>query len=123
MKTIAAIAVFSVAFAFAPLCAAETYPDPLVAGPDVYKKVFENDRVRVSEITFQPGQEIPMHTHAYDHFVYVMEPGQLTIKSSDGTEKPTDLTAGQVLWMGPETHAAKNTGTTRVRALVSEIKK
>ena len=102
--------------------AEETYPDQFGVGSNVYNKIFENERTRVSEITFQPGEQIGMHTHAYDHFVYVLEAGQLTLKHPDGTSSVVDGTVGQVMWIPKESHSAVNTGTTKFRALVVELK-
>jgi quercetin dioxygenase-like cupin family protein len=45
--------------------------EPLEAAPEMYKLKYENDRVRVMEVTFQPGEKIAEHTHP-DHFVYVV---------------------------------------------------
>jgi quercetin dioxygenase-like cupin family protein len=98
------------------------YPGPHEAGPNVYKQLFENDRVRISEIDFDPGEAIPMHHHAYGHSVYILEAGQLTITKPDGSSSVVDAKAGDVMWMGIEDHAARNTGPTRLRGLVTEIK-
>ena len=95
--------------------------DPLEVAPDMYKLKFENDRVRVMEVTFQPGQSIPEHSHP-DHFVTVEEGGQLKITKADGTITDADLKVGDVVWINAETHSAVNTGTTVVRLLVTELK-
>lgn len=102
--------------------AEESYPDGLTAGPNIYTKQLENDRVRVSEIKFNPGDSIPMHVHIYDHFVYVLAAGQLTLSHPDGTQNVVDGKVGQIMWIPKETHAAVNTGSTIFRALVVEIK-
>lgn len=94
--------------------------DPLMVAPDMYKKVFENDRVRVMEVTFQPGQKIAPHTHP-DHFVYVLSGGQLTISKADGTSSIADVTPGQVIWINAETHWAVNTGSSIAKLLVTEL--
>ncbi len=98
------------------------YPGPHEAGPSIYTKIFENDAVRVSEIKFNPGDQIPMHHHSYGHSLYILEGGQLTITAPDGKATVLDATAGQVMWMGVEDHSAKNTGTTTVRVLITEVK-
>lgn len=95
--------------------------DPLEADPDMYKLKFENEKVRVMEVTFQPGQSIAEHTHP-DHFVHVEEAGQLKITKSDGTVTNADLKTGDVVWIPAETHRAENTGSTVVRLLVTELK-
>ncbi len=95
--------------------------DPLEVAPEMYKLKFENERVRVMEVTFQPGQKIAEHSHP-DHFVYVLEGGKLQITKSDGTVSDVDLKVGDTVWIPAETHRAVNTGTTIVRLLVTEIK-
>src|SRR5689334_17338629 len=96
--------------------------DPLKVAPDMYKLDFENDNVRVMEVTFKPGQKIAKHTHPSPQSVYVLEPGQLTISHADGTSSVSDLKQGQVMWIPAETHWAQNTGTTEVKLIVSEVK-
>jgi beta-alanine degradation protein BauB len=96
--------------------------DPLKAAPGMYKLDFENDQVRVMEVTFKPGEKIAKHTHPSAHFVYVLEPGQLTISKPDGSSSVADLKKGQVMWMPAETHWAQNTGTTQVKLIVNEVK-
>ena len=97
------------------------YPDPVVVGPNIYKAVFENERVRVCEITFKPGDEIAMHSHP-DHFVYVLTQGKLKLSYPDGTSKDFEGTPGQVVWIPAESHSTVNIGGTEFRALVVELK-
>lgn len=96
-------------------------PDPIKAAPDMYKLLFENDKVRVMEVSFKPGQEIAKHSHP-DHFVTVLAPGTLTIFKEDGTSTVNELQTEQVVWIPAETHWAKNTGKTNVKLLVTEMK-
>ena len=100
----------------------KTYPTPQEGAPNVYKQLFDNERVRVSEIKFNVGEKAAMHTHPYPHVVYVIEGGQLTLSHPDGTSSVVNAKAGDVIWMGTETHEAVNTGTTVVRGTVTEIK-
>ena len=95
--------------------------DPLEVAPDMYKLIFENDRVRVMQVTFEPGQAIEEHSHP-DHFVYVLEAGNLKITKADGTVTDAELKKGDVIWINAETHQAVNTGTSQVRLLVTELK-
>jgi quercetin dioxygenase-like cupin family protein len=100
----------------------KTYPGPQEAAPNVYHQIFDNEKVRISEITFKPGDKAAMHTHPYPHAVYVIDPGTLTISHPDGTSQVVTAKAGEVLWMGAETHEAVNTGSTTLRGTVTEIK-
>ena len=95
--------------------------DPLEVAPDMYKLQYQNDRVRVMQVTFQPGQSIAEHSHP-DHFVYAVEGGKLKISKPDGTVSDADIKAGDIMWIPAETHWAVNTGTTVVRLIVTELK-
>jgi len=95
--------------------------DPLEVASEMYKLKFENEHVRVMEVTFQPGQSIAEHSHP-NHFVFVEEGGQLTITKDDGTVTDADLKAGDIVWLDAETHSAVNKGSTVVRLLVTELK-
>lgn len=95
--------------------------DPLEVAPEMYKKNFENERVRVMNVTFAPGQSIPAHSHP-DHFAYVLEAGTLKITKAGGEAVEVSPTAGDVIWIPAETHAAVNTGSTQVKLLVVELK-
>ena len=95
--------------------------NPLEVAPDMYKLKFENDRVRVMEVTFAPGASIAMHSHP-DHFVHVASGGKLALSYPDGTSKELEAKAGEILWIDAESHAAKNPGDTEVKLLVVELK-
>ena len=119
---------FVLMFAFLLACSGlaraeeKTYPGPQEGAPNVYHQIFENEKVRISEISFEPGEKAAMHTHPYPHAIYVLEAGTLTLTYPDGTSQTLSAKAGDVVWMGAETHEAVNTGTTRLRATITEIK-
>lgn len=95
--------------------------DPLDVAPDTYTLVYENDRVRVMQVTIPVGGQIAEHSHP-DHYVYVLEGGSIKITKKDGTVTDAELKVGDVVWIDAETHWAVNTGTTPVRLLVNELK-
>lgn len=103
------------------ICGVAYADDPLDVAPGMYKKLFENEKVRVMEVTFNPGDKIKQHSHP-DHFVTVLEPGKLKIFKPDGSANEMELTKEQVIWIPAETHWAENTGKSRVKLLVSELK-
>ena len=109
------------ALALAFMASVSFAADPLEVAPDMYTLQFENERVRVMQVTFQPGQQIAEHSHP-DHFVYVLEAGKLQITKADGMASDVELNVGDVLWIAAEAHSAVNTGDTVVRLLVTEIK-
>lgn len=95
--------------------------DPLELAPDNYKLLFENDRVRVCEVTLNPGNEIGTHSHP-DHVIHVLSPGKLKLTYAEGPDKEMEVKAGETLWMNAETHASANTGDTVIRVLLVELK-
>ncbi len=98
-----------------------TAQDPLKVGPNIYKKILENDRVRMLVVTFAPGDSIAMHSHP-DHAVYTVTGGKLRVTTSDGKTQVADLKAGDPIWFPAVSHAAKNIGTTSLKLLVVELK-
>jgi beta-alanine degradation protein BauB len=98
-----------------------TWPDPAKAATDVYSLVMENDRVRVFDVRFKPGQKTVMHGHP-DHVVYVLADYTLDLMLPDGSSQDVALKAGQTIWMGAGPHAAKNIGATEGHAVVIELK-
>lgn len=95
--------------------------DPLAVAPDMYRLLFENERVRVMEVTFQPGQKIASHSHP-EHFVYVAEGGKIRMYKPNAPSADVDIQAGQVVWFPAETHWGENIGTTTLRLIVNELK-
>lgn len=95
--------------------------DPVKVGPRIYKCVFENERTRVCEVTFKPGDRIAPHSHP-DHLVYAMSTGKLRITPAGQDGAEADIKPGMVLFIPSETHSAVNIGNTDVRLLVVELK-
>jgi beta-alanine degradation protein BauB len=95
--------------------------DPAVVAKSVYHKKLENERVRVFEIVFRPGQAIPMHAHP-DHVVYVVTAGTLEI--TEKGKKPMKLSGkpGDTFFLPAQSHSAKNVGKTSFKAVVVEIR-
>jgi beta-alanine degradation protein BauB len=97
------------------------WPDPAVVASDVYTLLMENDRVRVFNITFKPGQKAVMHGHP-DHVVYVIADGMLKLTLPDGNSQVIPAKAGQALWIGAGPHATENVGTTEAHLIAIELK-
>ena len=95
--------------------------EPAKVGPTVYRQKLDNDRVRVFEITFKPGQKIGMHSHP-DHVVYVVKGG--TLKIVEGTKPPVvmKMKPGDTVFLPAQKHWAQNMGKTTIKAVVVEIK-
>ena len=53
----------------------------------------DNDRVRVTQWRFAPGEATGAHRHEYDYVVVPLTTGEFTIASATG-EQPFTMTAG-----------------------------
>jgi beta-alanine degradation protein BauB len=96
--------------------------DALQAAPEVSTLVMENDRVRVLDIKFKPGQKTVMHSHP-DHVLYVLKGSKIKMTLPSGSTNEVNLKAGQAFWMNAGQHAVENLGKTEAHNLVIEMKK
>jgi quercetin dioxygenase-like cupin family protein len=84
----------------------------LKVAPKSAKVIFENDTVRVIEITMRKGQKIPMHSHNKG-LSYSLNEGKVRSTSKDGKSRAFKVRKGEVSWSeadGLETHAVENLG-------------
>ncbi|MEV6814860.1 cytoplasmic protein [Micromonospora sp. NPDC051296] len=94
--------------------------DPAITDPDLYKVVFENDRVRVLEYLDQPGAKTHPHRHP-DSVMYTLSSFRRRI-SAGGREVDVELPAGQVRWLDAQEHSGQNIGDTDTHTLFIELK-
>jgi hypothetical protein len=94
--------------------------DPTVTDPDLYRVVFENDRVRVLEYQDLPGDRTHPHTHP-DSVMYTLGSFTRRLRSGD-REVELQLESGQVRWLVAQEHAGENIGETPSHALFIELK-
>jgi len=83
----------------------------------------ENASVRVMDICPKPGEKAPMHNHAHDHVVYVLNYARFKLTFPDGKSGEFDLKAGQPLWLEAGPYATENIGKSEGHNLVVEVKK
>src|SRR5512136_1028671 len=95
--------------------------DALMAASNVYKFLNENDRVRVLEAKFKPGDVAKMHHHP-DHMVYALNNGKMSLTSGGKTQE-MEIKEGSVIFLDAQDHEAKNVGRTTLDLLVVELKK
>jgi beta-alanine degradation protein BauB len=95
--------------------------DPTVAASNVYKCLNENDRVRVLEVVFKPGDVAKMHHHP-DHAVYAVKGGKAKFTSGGKTQE-MEIKSGSVLFLEAQDHEVKNIGNTTLDLIVMEMKK
>jgi mannose-6-phosphate isomerase-like protein (cupin superfamily) len=100
--------------------------DALVAAPQNHKLLFENDEVRVLEVTVQPGVREPLHAHRYPSVLYYISAAHMKEHppGRDATDHPRKADGAIVfLPIGPP-HQMENLETTKpLRAIRIELKK
>jgi beta-alanine degradation protein BauB len=95
--------------------------DAAKTDPDKNKVLFENDRVRVLEVTSPVGGTLKMHSHPA-HVLYFLEGAKSTMTTSDGKVTQLQSKKGEARWVEPVTHKVENTGTVPIHAIVIELK-
>lgn len=101
--------------------AAALAQDPMKVQPENHKVVFEDEHVRVLDVTFGPGTTLKKHSHP-NHVVYFLE--SATTKQTDAAGKVTDINGkkGDARWVAATTHTVENVGTTTAHVIVVELK-
>src|SRR5689334_19010965 len=94
--------------------------DPAVTDPELYRVIFENDRVRVLEYRDRPGDRTHPHRHP-DTVMYTL--GAFRRRISDGARSvDAALPVGVVRWVGAQEHSGENTGDTPTHCVFVELK-
>ena len=96
----------------------------LDVAPDAAKVVFENDQVRVIQITMKAGQTISMHSHNKG-LSYSLNDGKIRSTGKDGRSRVARVKKGEFSWSdsdGVETHSVENLGGV-LRELTIEFKR
>jgi oxalate decarboxylase/phosphoglucose isomerase-like protein (cupin superfamily) len=95
--------------------------DPVEVAPDVYTVLFENDRVRVLQITMNVGARSAMHWHP-DSVNYVLAGGEAAMTLPDASTMEMKVEPGGVVWQPAGDHAVVNTGASEVKVIAVELK-
>jgi hypothetical protein len=85
------------------------------------KPLLENERVRVIEMKFKPGDQAG-GVSSPNRFVYALTDGSLTFAPPGKRAYELSFSAGEALWLPSESTATINDGEKEVRALVVEFK-
>jgi hypothetical protein len=94
--------------------------DPTVANPELYRVIFENDRVRVLEYRDRPGEQTQPHTHP-DSVMVTLSSFRRRI-AAGGRSVEVELGAGEVRWLGAQEHSGENIGETDTASIFIELK-
>jgi quercetin dioxygenase-like cupin family protein len=99
----------------------DTIDDIVKISPDVHQVLFENEVIRVLEVTVRPGAKIPSHTNPAN-VNYIIEPGTLRLIEPDGSTLDLELAERQVIPAPVGRHAVENVGASVVRTICIELK-
>jgi beta-alanine degradation protein BauB len=94
--------------------------DPVTTNPDLYRVIYENERVRVLEYLDHPGDRTEPHAHP-DSVMYTLSSFRRRLYA-DGEERDVDIAAETVAWLPAQRHAGHNIGDTPTRVLFVELK-
>ena len=98
--------------------------DATVAAPRNHKILFENDEVRVLEVTVAPGAREPLHVHRYPAVMYVDSSPHMIEHLQDGTSRDLGVRQPGAHWMPiAQGHAMENVGDVPLHAIRVELKK
>jgi quercetin dioxygenase-like cupin family protein len=100
----------------------ERVDDIVQISPDVHQVIFENDTIRLLEVTVAPGATVPMHTNP-ENINYILEGGTLRLVNPDGSVVDVQVVERQVIPAPVGRHAVENIGSTAVRTLCIELKR
>jgi predicted metal-dependent enzyme (double-stranded beta helix superfamily) len=102
--------------------------DAVGATPTSHRILLENDRVRVLEVTIEPGRREAEHTHRAASVMIVDEPARIRYYAPG--EQPLEISQHSeaapgplVQWLGPEgPHSVENVDQHRYHAIRIELK-
>lgn len=94
--------------------------DPVGTNPDLYRIIFENERVRVLDYTDSPGDRTTPHDHP-DSVMYTLSSFRRRLYSGDA-QRDVQIPAGTAHWLPAQRHAGHNIGDTPTHVIFVEIK-
>jgi len=85
------------------------------------KTILNNEKVKVIQIEYAPGQVAPMNYYP-EHVAYVVNGGKMEMTEKGKEAKVMDLNDGDAMYMAASTDMFKNVGNTTVKLVVTEMK-
>lgn len=94
--------------------------DPTTSNANLYKVIFENDRVRVLEYKDQPGEATTPHVHP-DSVMYTLSSFERRLVA-DESQADVEIEAGSVRWLSAQEHSGLNIGESETHVIFVELK-
>jgi quercetin dioxygenase-like cupin family protein len=105
--------------------------DAVKAAPETHKVIFENEHVRVLEVTIAPHSKEPIHTHCWPSTLYIQQIGDIIDRDANGKilfdsrqlKENEKQKAPFVLWTPPEgPHSDENPDDLPIKIIQIENK-
>jgi hypothetical protein len=98
--------------------------DATAAAPENHKVLFENDEVRVLDVSIAPGSIERLHVHRYPSVIYVESSPHLIEHFQDGSVSDRGVRPKGVRWLPiAQGHFLENVDTFALHAIRVELKK
>src|SRR5215831_5915077 len=91
------------------------------SGSGVYTVLLDNERVRVLQGDFKPGDKAATRNYP-NHLIYTLTDGTLVFVPAGRTGYEVNFKAGEAMWFPPLARATENDSGKDVRVLVVEFK-
>ena len=95
--------------------------DPIAVNPKIAKVEFENDRMRVLHVYYEPHEKMGMHEHPAKVAVTLTR-GHARATLPDGTSRESRSEPGTVTWREPERYAVENLSDEPMEGIDIELK-
>jgi len=95
--------------------------DPVTVNPAIAKVEFENNRIRVLRVHYEPHQKFALHQHPAKIAVCLTNFHMHRV-AADGTPSEGACPAGSVTWREPEKHAVENLDNAPADTIEIELK-
>jgi len=103
------------------LCGPSTAQNRETTDALVYKQLLDNERVRVFQANFKPGDKLGTRNYP-NHLMYMLTDGTLVFKPAGRIAYEVNFKAGETMWFPPLARATENDSDKEVRVLVVEFK-
>ncbi|MBI4548667.1 MAG: ester cyclase [Ignavibacteriae bacterium] len=97
------------------------YIDPVRVSPNNYKRLLENEHVRILEMRLKAGKKDQVHSHPSET-VYFVKGSKVRIHIPDAEAIEAEIPDGHVMWHEAWTHQVENIGTADLYAIIVESK-
>ena len=98
-------------------------PDGKELGEIATDVLFENDRVKIWNLTVEPGESSDWHHHVLDYITVGLTNSEMRREMEDGTGDLTNPDVGEVRYAAAhQPHVVTNIGTNPHRNILIELK-